>query len=638
LAAAVSLGATSSAAVVAKPQSTAPHVAGALNYGPTGAVGPVVGKKIQGGTAYFQEGPSAPPTYIFPFISFQVCSTMNYGQLTYMLYRPLYWFGNNNSPSVDYNYSIGEKPVFTDGNTTVTVHLKDWKWSDGETVTSRDVEFWMNMMFAEKESWCDYTPGYFPDNIKSVAYPNSSTVVFHMNKAYNPTWFLYNELSQITPLPIAWDRTSLSQAAPSPTAKNLPDLTTAGVKKVYTFLDCEAGDASCPIKNELGGVTTYANSPLWSIVDGPWKVSSFTTTGKVTFVPNPDYSGSPKPTLSQFVEVPFTSDQAIINEIKSGGPNALTAAELPDEYIPQLKSVEAEGYNATNFTTFSFSYFPLNEWAPNGLGPVFRQLYFRQAFQHLVDAQGWLEKIADGYAAPTYGPVPLEPPNSFADKYEQSPVYAFSVSDAASILKAHGWSNVGSGGVATCTGNCGPGVPKGTKLSFPLDYQSGSVVTAEQVQDLKSQASQVGIQINLTSHPFAEVISKGVDCGPNGQAKPGTPKCDWFAQDWGAGWVYAPDFAPTGESLFYTGSAADVEGYSDAKANALIAATTTSANTTAAMNAYQNYIAQQVPVVFFPTATGDPTSAAIDLSSKHLGGFISNVYANLTPETWYLTK
>lgn len=631
-------GGTTSASV--KPQQTvAARTDGAPPYGPTGPVGPVVGSKIQGGTAYFQEGPAAPPTYIFPFISFQVCSTMNYGQLTYMLYRPLYWFGNNNKASVDLNYSIGKAPVFTNGDKTVTVHLNNWKWSNGEQVTSRDIEFWMNMMFQEKASWCDYTPGYFPDNVNSIAYPNPTTVVFHMKKAYNPTWFLYNELSQITPLPMAWDKTSLSQPAPSPTAKNLPDTTAAGVKKVYTFLDCEAGDAACPIKSQLGGVTTYANSPLWSIVDGPWKVSSFTTTGEVTFVPNTSYSGSPKPTLAKFVEVPFTSDQAIINEIKSGGPSALSFAELPDEYIPQLNSIKAEGYNATNFTTFGFSYFPLNFYAPK-LGPVFRQLYFRQAFQHLVDAPGWLTKIADGFAVPTYGPVPLEPPNTFADKFEQKPVYPFSVSTAAQILKAHGWTNVGPGGTATCSGNCGPGVVKGTQISFPLDYQSGSVVTAEQVQDLKSQAALVGIKINLTTHPFAEVITKGVDCGPNGQAKPGSPKCDWYAQDWGAGWIYAPDYAPTGESLFYTGSAANVEGYSDAKANSLIALTTTApaSRSTAALNAYQNYIAQQVPVVYFPTATGNPTSAAIDLTSNHLGGFISNAYSNLTPETWYLTK
>ena len=91
------------------------------------------------------------------------------------MYRPLYWFGNNNSPAVDYNYSIGNTPVFSNGDKTVTVTLKNWKFSNGETVTSRDVEFWMNMEFAmaPKGDWCDYTPGYFPDNVASMSYPNA---------------------------------------------------------------------------------------------------------------------------------------------------------------------------------------------------------------------------------------------------------------------------------------------------------------------------------------------------------------------------------------------------------------------------------------------------------------------------------
>ena len=597
------------------------------NFGPTGPVASV-GKRVKGGTAYFMEGPSAPPTYIFPFISPQVCSTMNYGQLTYLMYRPLYWFGNNNQATVDYNYSIGLPPKFSDGNKTVTVSLKNWKWSNGEQVTSRDVEFWMNLMFAEKDNWCDYTPGYFPDNVASMSYPNASTVVFHMKKAYNPTWFLYNELSQITPLPIAWDRTSSSGPTPTAASKNLPDATAKGAAAVYNYLNSQA-------KN----VTTYAKSPLWSVVDGPWQLKSFTATGQVTFVPNPSYSGFPKPSLAQFVEVPFTSDQAELNAIKSGGPNSLTVAELADEFLPQLKSVEAEGYTATNFTGFSFSYFPLNMGNPT-FGPVFRQLYFRQAFQHLVDQTGWQQKILGGYAVPTYGPVPLAPPNNFYDRFELNNPYPFSVADAAKLLKAHGWSNVGSGGVATCDNPslCGKGVKKGLKLSFNLDYQSGSVVTDEEVKDLQCQAAQVGIQLNLTVHPFAQVISKAVDCGPGGTGK--GAQCNWTAEDWGAGWIYAPDYAPTGESIFYTGAGADYEGYSSAKADALINATTSApaSQTKAALDAYQNYIAQQVPVVLFPTATGDPTSAAVVLTSKHLGGYTNNAYTNMTPETWYLTK
>ena len=87
------------------------------------------------------------------------------------LYRPLYWFGNDNSPSIDYSYSLGRAPVFSDGDRTVTVTLNHYEWSDGEGVTSRDIEFWMNLMFAEKDHWCDYTPGYFPDNVASVRSP-----------------------------------------------------------------------------------------------------------------------------------------------------------------------------------------------------------------------------------------------------------------------------------------------------------------------------------------------------------------------------------------------------------------------------------------------------------------------------------
>jgi peptide/nickel transport system substrate-binding protein len=613
--------------------STSSAGAAGPQYGPTGPV-PASGTRIAGGTAYFMEGPSAPPTYIFPFISPQVCSTMNYGQFTYLMYRPLYWFGNNNTPTVDPNYSIANPPTFTNGDKTVTVTLKHWMWSDGEQVTSRDVEFWMNLMFAEKDNWCDYTPGYFPDNVASIAYPNSTTVVFHMKQGYNPTWFLYNELSQITPLPMAWDVTAKGQAAPSPTATGLPDTTPAGAAKVYTYLNSQATD-----------VATYASSPYWSIVDGPWKLKSFTSTGEVTMVPNADYSGSPKPSLAQFVEVPFTSDQAMLNEIKSGGPSALSMAELPDEFLPQLKSVEAEGYNAVNFTSFSFAFFPLNMGNPI-MGPVFSQLYFRQAFQHLVDQKGWAEKIEDGYAVPTYGPVPLAPPNNFADSFERANPYLFSISDAASILKAHGWADVAPGKVAYCAkpgsgaGECGAGVPLNRQLKFGLLLQSGAVITAEEMDDLKSQANQVGIDLELTQAPFAQVVGHLVNCGPGGEAKPSSPKCSWTALNWGAGWIYAPDYEPTGETLFYTGSGSDYSGYSNAEADHLIQLTTTApaSQSTAAFDNYENYMAQQLPFVFFPTATGDPTSAAVDLISQHLGGYINNTDTNLTPETWYLTK
>jgi peptide/nickel transport system substrate-binding protein len=435
-------------------------------------------------------------------------------------------------------------------------------------------------------------------------------------------------------LPIAWDRTSLSGPAPRPTAAHLPDTTARGIAAVYKVLYGLAKNTA-----------TYAKSPIWSIVDGPWELKSITGAGEVTYVPNPDYSGSPKPSLSSLVLVPFTSDEALLNVIKRGGPNALQVADLPDGYLPQLKSVEAEGYTATNFAPSEISYFPLNLHNPK-FGALFSKTYFRQAFAHLVDQQGWVIHLMDGYAAPTYGPVPSAPPNSLADSEESTDPYPFSLSDAANILKARGWADVVPGKTAYCAkpgtrpGECGAGVVKGLKIAFNLDAESGATVIDEEVQDLKNQAAQVGIVLDLTEHPWAQVAGAAVDCGPSGSAEPGSAQCNWTAEDWGAGWIFFPDYFPTGEPIFYTGSAADYEGWADPKTNALIAATTTApaAQSQAALDAYENYLIQQAPVVFIPTATGDPTAASVTLTSQHLGGYSNNVFTALTPETWYLTK
>ena len=90
-------------------------------------------------------GHDSTPYYIFPMYTLADCTTTNVNELMDMLYRPLYWYGNNYSPTVDYGYSIGRRR-FSDGDKTVTIHLNPWKWSDGETVTSRDLVFWMNVL------------------------------------------------------------------------------------------------------------------------------------------------------------------------------------------------------------------------------------------------------------------------------------------------------------------------------------------------------------------------------------------------------------------------------------------------------------------------------------------------------------
>src|SRR6185437_12256288 len=106
-------------------------------------------------------------------------------------------------------------PKYSDGGKTVTVSLKDWKWSNGETVIAKDVVFFMNMVNAEKKAWYATAPGLLPDNVTSYQATGPDEVTFHLDKAYSSLWYTYNQLDEITPMPMAWDVTHAGATAGS---------------------------------------------------------------------------------------------------------------------------------------------------------------------------------------------------------------------------------------------------------------------------------------------------------------------------------------------------------------------------------------------------------------------------------------
>ncbi len=595
------------------------------------------GARVSGGTVYFTEGADATPNYIFPMYSPQVCSVTNSDQLMDMMYRPLYWYGNDYRPTIDYDDSIGEPPKFSNADKTVTIHLRPWKWSNGETVTSRDLVLWMNVMKASPATeWCGYVPGYFPDNVVSYSAPNPSTFVLTFNKAYDQEWLLYSELSQLTPLPLAWDRTSLKQPAPTSDTGHLPDSTKAGAASVYAFLNAQAKDLS-----------KWATSALWQVVDGPFHLQSFTSTGEVTLVPNRAYSGAPKPAISRLVELPFTSEAALENQLRAAGTKAITIGNLPSQYAPQASALVGQGYTDNRAASYSFNYFPLNfnSNAPTSPGHepvrfVFRQLYFRQALQHLVDQNGWIDAFLNKTASPTYGPVPPAPPSPLVSvaALSENP-YPFSVAAAASLLRAHGWKVV-PGGTTTCAkpgtaaGECGAGIAAGEGIAFTIDYLSGVVSVQSEMNDLAASAKRVGIDITLTTHPFASVISTAVACHP-AQAT-----CKWTAQNWGAGWIYGPSYLPTGEQLYAPGAVANYGSYNDPSTTKLITATLTGpvAQESQALTRYARNVEEHLPVVFGPTSVGTYGGYAGTLIDRKLGGYAANALGFMNPEDWYFTK
>jgi peptide/nickel transport system substrate-binding protein len=570
------------------------------------------------GIATWALPPNTVPNWIWPLTPIGNFSVVNAGNFQQLMYRPLYWFGDSSGgPGLSVQRSLAELPVYSDGGRTVTVKLKPYSWSNGERVTAANVLFWINMEKAEKANYAGYVPGQFPDNVVSAAATADDTVVLKLDRAYSEQWFTYNELGQITPMPMAWDVTA--PGSPGGCSGSM-----AKCPAVYTFLSKQAKDLS-----------TYATNPIWQVVDGPWRLDSFKTDGHVSFVPNEKWSGSPKPALKKVVLAPFTTDAAEFNVLRAG--QTLDVGYLPTSDVTRAKPAGSppdqagdnplsSRYSLAPWFLYGVNYFPLNFGNPT-VGPIFAQLYFRQALQSLVDQDSIIAAAAKGYGVPTTGPIPLYPDSALVSPLERQNPYPFDLAAARKQLTEHGW-NVVPGGTSSCArpgtgpGECGAGIGAGQKLQFDLLYSSGQQTVDTAMRSLKSNAAQVGIQLRTSTAPFNTVIGTAVPCSG--------PKCTWQLANWGGGWVYAPDYYPTGEDIFGTGAASNVGSYSDRTMDGLIRETTIHGGT-APMLAYEDALARALPVIWQPNYTYSLTEVANGLS----GVTPQNPFGTITPEDWH---
>jgi peptide/nickel transport system substrate-binding protein len=568
---------------------------------------------LSGGTAVMAEPPAATPNYIFPYTSSTYCSDINSFDFQYLMYRPLYWFGVGAQPLVNNSLSVAYPPVYS--GTTVTIKLKNYKWSNGTSVTASDVMFWLNMETAVPADDCSFT-GFPASIVKNIKVVSPTELTMTMDKAYSTTWFQYNELSQIVPMPAAWDRTA---SGPSSCDTTVSDCTA-----VYNYLNGQAKD-----------MTGYVSSPLWSVVDGPWKLSAFNVDGHMAFVPNKSYSGPVKPRLSVFEEVPFTTDSAEYAVLRA--PSSSTKIDvgyLPEQNAPVKPASAAVGTNPVSGYTLSpwaiwgINYFPVNFDSTTGNGPIIKQLYFRQVLEDEMNQQAVIAGPLRGYGTLTEGPVGSVPATTWLSPQLKS-LFSYSPAAGKSLLTSHGWTVVPQG-TSTCSNPslCGPGIAKGEKMSFTLIYATGTAWIVSEVTQLQSNLAAIGIKLNLKPEPFDQVLSVA-----GGGCVAAKLPCNWDMADWGGGWSFSPDYAPTGDELFLSGLPANSSGYSNSTDDAMIEKTLTSSNLSY-MYTWENYLSKQLPVIFQPNADYQLTEIADNLR----GVAPQSTTLSILPEDWYFVK
>jgi peptide/nickel transport system substrate-binding protein len=477
-------------------------------------------------------------------------------------------------------------------------------------------------------------------------------------KKFSQSWFSNNELSEITPMPLAWDVTSAGAkagsggcSAASYSSIKINANTITGTHPAPTPISASA--AACgAVFNYLTAQSsknpaTFASSPLWSVVDGPWKIQKMDSQGNLTLVYNGKYDGPVVPHhITTFIELPFTSEQAEYNVLQDPtAGQAIDVGYLPTVDAPTPPAGALVGANPSTLPDYQLtaqylwqlSYMPYNFNNTTGQAPIFDQLYFRQAFQKLVDQEGVINGPLHGYGKPTIGPITSYPQTSYLSKqvvHEGDP-WALNIQGAKNLLSSHGWKLEGpiSSQIFTCVrpgtgpGDCGANIPAGRQLKFTLTYASGIDWMQSAVRELASNASLAGIQLNLVEESFNDVVDTAF-----GGCKPSD--CPWQLALWG-GWTYSPDYLPTGDTLFEGGAVNNAGGYNDPRDNQLITDTLqarTPAQFSTAMHNWDTYATSQLPVVYEPDqATLIETIKGLDIGTQASTDLI-------TPEEWHYLK
>ncbi len=575
------------------------------------------------GTITWAMQPGTSPNWIFPVVPTASNSVFNNFTFIWEMWRPVYWTVNGTVPEIEPNMSIADPAVYSNGNKTVTISLKsNYKWSNGQPITANDLLFYIDLVKAgikaSPANWAGYVPGHFPDDLVSTSEPNSTTLVMNLSGPVNQTWFTEDILGQgpLVPVPsFLWAKTSTSGSIVPPSG-----WTPATMAKIFAYLTSQAKSLS-----------TYATNPLWQVVDGPYKLSAYnTTSGGFTMVPNTTYGGPHVTPMSSFQGVPFTSNTAEFNAIKSG---SIDVAYIDFDDVPQIPQVVRSGYEYFGMPDFGLTFAAYNFKDTTGdFDKVIGQLYMRQALAHLVDQQGWINAYMHGAGAPAYGPIPAYPASPYLPSNAATNPYAFDVSTAVNLLKTHGWTVV-PGGTDTCARpgtdptECGAGIPAGTKLAFNYIYSSSPALIGNQATDFASKAKQAGVNVTLSSSNFNYMITNYID-----PAAPANVN-KWAMMDFGGETdvPYATTFG-----LFNTGGTNQIGDYSNPTADELINASISGGDPAAVKNE-ASFLTTDQPVQFQP----NPDviwSWKNTLSAQNPEAWQNLTQYYATPEFWYFNK
>src|SRR5258707_2943652 len=349
-------------------------------------------------------------------------------------------------------------PTLTNGG--ISADLKTWKftlrsglkWSDGQPLDARDVDFtwklWTNAKFTAAS-----TIGYNLITSTDIS-PDNLTITFHLKQAFAPFLSVWTD--------------GLNAPVPA---------------HVYSSIS--------PDK-----LLTSAENLDPSVASGPFKVSESKQGTDYTVTRNPNYyqAAAGLPYLDKIVFRIVTDQNTILKDFQAGTINSSWFLDVTKTIAYQQLS----NYKLTNnphASNFEAIYFNFHNKILGGNVDV------RKAISMAIDHQALIDTARRGEAVP----LCTDHGQAYVPGYQADAACPkFDPTGAAALLQADGWV-AGSDGIRSKAGQ---------RLEFQYSTTANNYWRADDELVMQSDLKAIGIQIDIQNYPastfFGTILSSGI--------------------------------------------------------------------------------------------------------------------------------
>ena len=373
--------------------------------------------------------------------------------------------------------SLAESWKFSEDNLRIVFTLREGlKWSNGEPLTADDVVFTYNDLIFNKE---------IPTNVRDSFRIGDSGKFPNVRKL---------------------DKRRIEFTLPEPFAPFLANTSVAIMPAHALRESVEKRDAEGkPVFISKWGVDT---PPDEIIVNGRYKLESYSTSERVKFRRNPYYweedeQGNQLPYIDSVVWAILKNQDTSLLRFRSGDLDSLGVSP---EYFSLLKREEKRAnfriYNGGPDYGTSFISFNLNKGSRNGKPLVppeksrwFNTLKFRKAVAYAIDRQQMINYIYRGLGEPQNSPISVQSPYY----YEGVKGYEYNPEKAKQLLQEAGFRYNNQSQLLDAEGN---------RVSFTLITNAENKTRESMAVQIKQDLGKIGMDVNINPLAFNVLVNK----------------------------------------------------------------------------------------------------------------------------------